>query len=268
METRAAERFRLGRSHITSETKTAIMDRTAQKEELFELIIESSTDFAIFTMDANGLTTSWNVGAERLFGYVEDEIVGMPADVIFVPEERKVGVPEQERSQARAQGRALDERWHQRKDGSQFWASGLMMPLKNRAEGFVKIMRDRTEQYRAEERLRQNEERFRLLATSIPQLVFQALPNGDRIWGSPQWVDFTGLSLEQSLGMGWMDAVHPDDRKATQRAWHEAQQKKEHYIEHRIRRAADGAYRVLLQTLGVGGIADPGWGRRSMRRGW
>ena len=122
---------------------------------MFELIIESSTDFAIFTMDANGLATSWNVGAERLFGYAEDEIVGVTADVIFVPEERKAGVPEQERLQARLQGRALDERWHLRKDGSQFWASGLMMPLKNRDEGFVKILRDRTEQHGAEERLRQ-----------------------------------------------------------------------------------------------------------------
>jgi PAS domain S-box-containing protein len=221
----------------------AINRGIAQKEELFELIIESSTDFAIFTMDANGLTTSWNVGAERLFGYTEDEIVGATADVIFVPEERKADVPERERLQARLQGRALDERWHLRKDGSQFWASGLMMPLKNRDEGFVKILRDRTEQHRAEERLRQNEERFRLLATSIPQLVFRTLPNGDRIWGSPQWVHFTGLSLEQSLGLGWMDAVHPDDREATQRAWHEARQTNEYHTEHRIRRAADGGYR-------------------------
>jgi PAS domain S-box-containing protein len=235
--------LRLRRSPITGETKTAIKRGIPQKEELFELIIESSTDFAIFTMDANGLTTSWNIGAERLFGYAEDEIIGVTADVIFVPEERKAGVPEQERSQARLKGRALDERWHLRKDGSQFWASGLMMPLKNRDEGFVKIARDRTEQHRAEERLRQNEERFRLLATSIPQLVFRTLPDGNRIWGSPQWIDFTGLSLEQSLGFGWMDAVHPDDREATQRAWHDAQQTNAYYIEHRIRRAADGGYR-------------------------
>ena len=140
------------------------------KTELFELIIDSSTDFAVFTMDPHGILTSWNIGAERLFGYAEGEIVGGSADLIFTPEDREAGAPEKERVQARAKGRALDERWHQRKDGSRFWASGLLMPLKDVGCGFVKITRDRSEQHRGEERLRENEERFRLLATSIPQL--------------------------------------------------------------------------------------------------
>src|SRR3954452_19592455 len=169
-------------------------------------------------------------------------MLGCSADVIFTPEDRATRVPEKERSDASTYGRAADDRWHQCKDGSRFWASGLMMPLKVGHAGFVKITRDRTEQHQASERLRENEERFRLLATSVPQLVFLTRPDGDRTWPSPQWIDFTGLGLDASLGLGWLEAVHPDDREATQKAWRDARFKGEYYIEHRVRRAADGEY--------------------------
>src|SRR4029078_11423066 len=78
------------------------------KEELFEALVESSTDFAIFTIDANGVVTSWNIGAERLFGYSENEILGRSGDVIFIPEERAKGSAEKERAAAKLEGRAVD----------------------------------------------------------------------------------------------------------------------------------------------------------------
>jgi PAS domain S-box-containing protein len=225
-----------------SDKSSGSVDPAISKAQLFETIIESSTDFAIFTMDPTGTTTSWNIGAERLFGFTESEIIGSTADVIFTPEDRQKGAADQERSLARRDGRAIDERWHQRKDGSRFWASGLMMPLKE-GPGFVKITRDRTEQRRANEQLRENEQRFRLLATSVPQLVFTTRHDGFRTWGSPQWIDFTGLSLENSLGSGWLDAIHPDDREGTVRAWQDAPAKGEYYAEQRIRRKRDQQYR-------------------------
>jgi PAS domain S-box-containing protein len=122
-----------------------------------------------------------------------------------------------------------------------------MMPLKSRGAGFVKITRDRTEQHQAGELLREQEQRFRLLATSIPQLVFLTRPDGNRTWPSPQWIAFTGLGFDASLGLGWLEAIHPDDREATQQAWQEALSKREYYIEHRVRRQADGEY-VWHQT--------------------
>jgi PAS domain S-box-containing protein len=229
-------------------------------DELLRLIIESATDFAIFSMDPKGLLTSWNSGAERVLGYAEDEILGRTADAIFMPEDRAAGVPEQERLQASANGRAEDERWAMRKDGSRFWVSGLLMPLADPSLGFVKILRDRTDGHRAEARLRESEERFRLLATSIPQLVFRTRNDGWRTWGSPQWIDFTGLSFEESLGLGWLDAVHPDDRDATQTAWDEAQRTGEYYVEHRVRRSANGEYRWhQTRTRPVDGAEDADW---------
>lgn len=215
----------------------------SENESLFKVIVESATDFAIYTTDTAGIVTSWNIGAQRLFGHSETEIVGSSGDVVFIPEEQALGVPADERIRAARDGRASDDRWHQRKDGSRFWASGLLMPLRDHREGFVKIARDRTELFQATERLRENEERFRILATSIPQLVFRTRPDGARTWGSPQWIEFTGLSLDDSLAAGWMDAVHPDDLLLTVEGWEKARETGEYHVEHRIRRAADGAWR-------------------------
>ena len=96
---------------------------------------------------------SWNVGATHLLGWNEAAAIGMDARQMFTPEDRARGVPEAERSRAVAEGRSDDDRWHLRHDGSRFWASGVMLPLRGAPEpGFVKILRDRTEQREAEDR--------------------------------------------------------------------------------------------------------------------
>ena len=117
------------------------------------------------------------------------------------------------------------------------------MPFQGGRSGFVKILRDRTEQHIAAENLRESEARFRMLATSIPQLVFRSRATGDRTWGSPQWEMYAGLSDSESRGFGWLEALHPDDREPTVAAWRKAQQTGEYSVEHRIRRASDGEYR-------------------------
>ena len=210
--------------------------------DLLRLIFESATDFAVFAEDNSGNVIGWNLGAQRLTGYSEDEIIGRSGDLIFTPEDRAAGAPEQERSRALRDGRSEDERWHQRKDGSRFWGSGLLMRLRN-GQGFVKIMRDRTGQHARELELKESEARFRMLATSIPQLVFRSRSDGARKWGSPQWEVYAGLSDADSRGFGWLEAVHPDDREDTVSRWGNAMQSGEYYVEHRIRRAADGQYR-------------------------
>jgi PAS domain S-box-containing protein len=123
--------------------------RTAETEGRLGAILDSATDYAIFTTDERGFVTSWNEGAWRLLGWHEDEIVGRDGRVIFTPEDRAEGVPEQEMQAASTEGRAEDERWHLRKDGTRFWASGIAMPLRSGLPGFLKILRDRTEQLHA-----------------------------------------------------------------------------------------------------------------------
>jgi PAS domain S-box-containing protein len=122
-------------------------------EERLRLILKSATDYAILTFDQQGLVLSWNAGARRILGYDETEIVGCDARILFTPEEREGGALEWEMDTANRDGRAENERFHVRKDGSRFWGSGLTMPLKARHDkvGYLKIMRDDTERHQAEE---------------------------------------------------------------------------------------------------------------------
>jgi PAS domain S-box-containing protein len=131
--------------HATQEARYA-------SEEQMRLILDSATDYAIFTINRDGIVTTWNPGAERLLGYRDSEIVGRNGRVVFTPEDRESGEPEKEISRALNHGRAQDERWHMRKDGSRFWGSGLMLPLKAEGvPGLLKIMRDETARHRADE---------------------------------------------------------------------------------------------------------------------
>jgi two-component system, chemotaxis family, CheB/CheR fusion protein len=118
-----------------------------ESEERLRLLVENATEFAIFSTDLQRRVTIWNSGAERLLGYAEAEVVGQSADIIFTDEDRAAGAPEQEMRTAVAHDRATDERWHQRKDGLRFWASGALMLMRDAAGqpfGFVKILRDQT----------------------------------------------------------------------------------------------------------------------------
>jgi PAS domain S-box-containing protein len=236
--------------------------KSPETSTLYERIVESAIGFAIFTQDLHGLVTSWNAGAERLLGYEADEILGRSAEVIFVPEDQAAGAPDAERAKALAEGRAEDERWHVRRDGSRFWGSGLLMPLRDQRSGLVKILRDLSEHHAAEQRLRESEALFRVLATNIPQLVFRSRVTGERIWGSPQWVDFTGLDLEHSLEFGWLEAIHPEDREPTLAAWRAAEETGTYYVEHRILRSAGGDYRwhqTRARPIGTGSGAVGEW---------
>lgn len=118
-----------------------------ESEERLRLVVENAREYAIFSMDLERRVTSWNVGAQRLIGFEEKEIIGKPADVIFTSEDRAAGVPEIEARTALAEGRASDERWHLRRDGTRFWGSGVMMAMhdaNDRTIGLIKIFRDQT----------------------------------------------------------------------------------------------------------------------------
>jgi PAS domain S-box-containing protein len=121
-------------------------------EEQMRLILDSATDYAIFTVDRDGIVTTWNPGAERLLGYKDSEIIGQNGRIIFTPEDREAGEPEKEISKALNEGRAQNERWYVRKDRSRFWGSGLVLPLQaDGTPGLLKIMRDETARHHADE---------------------------------------------------------------------------------------------------------------------
>jgi two-component system CheB/CheR fusion protein len=118
--------------------------RLHEEEQRMRLIAASTKDYAIFTFDASGKITSWNYGAQLLFGYEEAEILGKTTHLLFTPEDQENGVPEDEMQRARTSGAAEDERWHMRKDGSKFYCSGVTTMLEEATNGFAKIARDLT----------------------------------------------------------------------------------------------------------------------------
>jgi PAS domain S-box-containing protein len=146
-----------------------------EAEEYLRLMVESVKDFAIFTTDPQGRIVSWNPGAERLFGFPEAEILGQQFDILFTPEDRAAGVPAREIATAAASGRASDERWHQRKDGGRFFASGVVTPIfdeDNKLRGFTKIARDITERKQAEEAVREAAVRLKaIVETAVDGII-------------------------------------------------------------------------------------------------
>lgn len=126
-----------------------------RSEERLRLFVTNVRDYALFQMDTQGIIVSWNSGAESALGYPESEIVGKPGRLLFVPEDVSTGVPEQEMREAALTGRAEDVRWHLRRDGARFWASGVLTAMRDeggRLLGFAKVMRDETERREAEEK--------------------------------------------------------------------------------------------------------------------
>jgi len=126
-----------------------------ESEERFHVLVEGVKDYAVFMLDMKGHVTSWNSGVERVLGYDEVEFIGQHFSSIFMPEDIETGEPEKELKTAEAQGQADNERWHLRKDGTRFWATGAVTPLQDetrRTHGYAVVMRDNTERRLAEER--------------------------------------------------------------------------------------------------------------------
>jgi PAS domain S-box-containing protein len=116
-------------------------------------VLENLKDHAIFLVDPDGMICSWNHGSERVFGFKDAEVIGKPFSTIFTPQDVQAGIPQRELTTAKSEGKAEDERWHQRKDGSRFWASGAVVPVtgENGEQQYVKVVRDATDRKRAED---------------------------------------------------------------------------------------------------------------------
>ena len=128
---------------------TVQLERARALEAEFRAFADSARDYAFITLGLEKNVTGWNKGAELLLGYSQEEILGKPGALFFTPEDVSRGEPEREAATALREGRAEDERWHMRKDGTRFWGSGVPTPLcdgSGELRGYAKVMRDRTEQ--------------------------------------------------------------------------------------------------------------------------
>jgi PAS domain S-box-containing protein len=220
-------------------------------DRIARAVLKSATDFAIITADLNHSITSWNTGAQALMGWSEPDMLGASLERIFTPEDRQAGIMAREESRTRSQGRAEDERWHMRKDGTRFWASGLMMRFEDELTGehvgYLKILRDRTPQHLAESAASAREAQFRALVEASPQMTFFADSSGRIVYRNPYWYRYTGQQGAQAKSTEWTAAVHPDDRALLVETWRRALERGQVCeLEVRFKRASDQSWRWFM----------------------
>jgi PAS domain S-box-containing protein len=187
--------------------------RLRHTKERFRLLVEGVKDCAIFMLDPEGHVASWNAGAERIKGYPAREIMGKHFSVFFTPEDLAADKPNQELKEAAAKGSADEEGWRVRKDGSRFWANVGITALRDEAgqlRGFAKVTRDITERKQADEKLRMNETRTRLIVDTAYD-AFVAIDTDGRItdWNRQAEVTF-GWSRQEAIGRLLADTIIPE----------------------------------------------------------
>jgi PAS domain S-box-containing protein len=145
---------------LQAQLERQVRERTEQlrqSEERYRILVDGTTDYAIFLLDPQGRVISWNPGAERIKGYTAEQILGQHFSRFYPREDVDAGKPARELETAAARGKYEEEGWRVRKDGSLFWASVLITALRDDAgglRGFSKITRDMTQRKEAEEAAR------------------------------------------------------------------------------------------------------------------
>ena len=184
-------------------------------EERFRALVDGVQEYALFLFDADGIITSWNPGVRRVLGWEEEEIVGRHIRTIYTPEDREAGIPEEEMGLAAATGMSPDERWHVKKDGTRFYATGVVHPLRDEAgalRGYTKVLGDMTERYQTEQRL----QRKSALIDLSWDAIFAHEPETNRIifWGlgAERTYGWTRAEAEECIAHDLLQTVFPVPR--------------------------------------------------------
>jgi PAS domain S-box-containing protein len=221
--------------------RRATEETLRQSEERFRMLIEGVRDYAIFTLDPNGLVTTWNAGAQTLKGYSADEVIGSHFSRFYPADELKRGWPEHELRMATTEGRFEDEGWRLRKDGSRFWANVVITALRDSAgtlKGFSKITRDLSERKEHERQLAESEERFRMLVQGVTDYAIVMLDQSGAIssWNSGA-EKITGYTATEMLGKHVSNFYTSEDIRSN-RPWQQL------LTAHEKRRVSEEGWRV------------------------
>jgi PAS domain S-box-containing protein len=220
-------------------------------EERTQLIVETALD-AVVTIDAKGMVTGWNTQAEKMFGWSRGETIGRELAGLLIPAGMRAdhsnGLKRYVQSGV---ARVLNKRIELsalHRDGHEFPVELAITPIGFGDElMFSAFIRDITSRNRAESALRESEQRFRTTANSAPVMIWMSGPDKRCTWFNQRWLDFVGRGMEQEIGDGWCDNVHPADFDRTLDTYHAAFDARRPYeIEYRLQRD-DGAWRWLLE---------------------
>jgi PAS domain S-box-containing protein len=204
---------------------------------LLGAIVDSSDD-AIISKDLNGIVTSWNKSAERIFGYTAEEAIGRSIATLVIPPDRQDEEPDILVRLRRGERVDHFETKRCRKDGSLLDVSLTISPIKD-ARGTIigasKIARDISESKRTQAALLASEANFRQLANAMPQIVWTADPAGKIDYYNERWFEFSGFGCDEQPDIGWEPILHPDDRQPSLDSWYASVKSGEPYnVEHRL----------------------------------
>ncbi|MEX0836267.1 MAG: PAS domain-containing sensor histidine kinase [Nitriliruptor sp.] len=158
--------------HVEAQRRVPDSSRT-DAASISQLLIDSVTDYAIFVLDPQGHVRTWNLGAERLKGYLPTEIIGQHFSRFYTDESKAAGLPDELLDRARTEGAVQHSGWRVRRDGTTFWGDVTITALRDddgHLVGFAKVTRDRTEMHAHEEALARSLERERDAAAELAEL--------------------------------------------------------------------------------------------------
>ena len=191
---------------------------TTSQEGRFQLLIDAVTDYAIYMLDPAGIVISWSPGAQRFKGYEESEIIGEHFSRFYTDEDRAAELPQRALEIAAREGKFETEGWQLRKDGTRFWAHVILDPIRGAGGdliGFAKITRNLTERKKAQEALRESEERFRLLVQGVTDYAIYMLdPQGHVTNWNSGAERIKGYDESEILGRHFSHFYTDEDRAA------------------------------------------------------
>jgi diguanylate cyclase (GGDEF)-like protein/PAS domain S-box-containing protein len=197
---------------------TAPLTRPPNDPVLYQLVVDSLSEYAVFAVSPSGAIISWYAGADRLFGYTSAEILGHSFDIIFTPDDVKRGAPNDELRTALSGEKHQHDRWHVRKDQTRFWGSNTVRPIRDAAGvliGFSKLVRDISATHDALEALSDSEQQLRLLVESLHDYAFFSIGVDGTItnWnaGGEQVFGYTPTEI---IGRNFAILFSPDDVNA------------------------------------------------------
>jgi two-component system cell cycle sensor histidine kinase/response regulator CckA len=180
-------------------------------DDRYRLLFDASVDYAIFHLGVDGVIESWNPGAERIFGYTPAEIIGQHGSILFIPEDVFRGEPERELRFASETGRASDSRWHLRKDGTRFWATGVMLGLRDENGALRclgKIVRDDSEHKQTDELLQYHLNLADAIANNAAEALFLVNAEGRTTFANRSAEAMFGWSHEDLIGQFLHEKLH------------------------------------------------------------
>ncbi|UHG94100.1 PAS domain S-box protein [Spirosoma oryzicola] len=188
-----------------------------QSEERYRTLVENLPDYAIFRVGLDGLISEWLEGAQRLTGYAVDEIIGQPVSSLYTPEAQQAGDPTDELNEALQTGRAEHESLRIRKTGEYFWVNEITTAIRQetgQVVGFTKISRDISRRKRAQETLRQHEQRTRLAVEAADMATWEWQLITDEVYWNEQHFRLLGMEPQQEPvpSAVFISHIHPDDR--------------------------------------------------------